>query len=1550
MGIRLSTEALAQITAKDVEKYVECKLYDASGTTHICDLPIQNASYSKSRQFGVNSLNLQIPNTDKLYTTGTYEIKRDYIIVLIEGYVTATATDKIPTFRGRVKDINHTQSSSTDMLSITVYGELMLLQRSDINKIYVADTQLVEDEVLEPVIDNIAGYVDEVNGDYIRIYDNGNNILSSIIDSNSIFIDDNRCTIINDGTKLYIKPLSEDIVYNYGGGLGMSWTTSTEYIIYYTGTCEFTVGETIQSSDNEFTAIYKSNSTLSSILSPNKYIKVTNPLGKIVNDVVLTGLTSGKTVTAKIFYYIPIVSFYDGRKKASDIATVGNKVNDGVVDKFRANNTNWDSFKLHKINITRTSGDVSKDDDYDGYDIKETLGIVKLNNTVTIGEYIVKATYYYYPVGLYIEDIITDLLITSDSLNIDLIKNGKFINQLTDWTVTSNYLSSPDIVIKYEDGINITNKLALTGGNYISLKQAITIRDDYSYLLKFNISQTADTTGNYYIYLNGTQISTGTDILKLKYVTETILNTLSNGTYDLEIRLYNMVASSKTRINDIKLTYNPARINSFNKDNLYCKLSIENGNTDAISLAANSELMPIPRYKNLIADLIYTSTVIELNNVTGLEATGTIKIDDEFISYSSISGNNLVISARGVNSTTIVEHVTGKRVYQMLPTGRIWYLPYSNIIPATLDATASDYGYTGSIDLTTSNFTVTGSTFKEIFYRDGIVITDGVATAVQLKASVDYLFNQIQTSAIETPYILIDYKQLSNRFDAINEIRSMLAPNYIIDEVVRKNGSTYQTYIRGRYLAQKTNADYNLDFITDITYSEPINTYNRVKMFGKTSNPINLMYNDNTNVYDVNDYSANNIPLYLKGVGYKYIQSTETDYIYSNEVDTTISSVSPTSYLDSIPLYNNNYFSTNYNFVSCVYQLGTKGGGFMPVKISYNGVPSISGANIIKVSSSNFYMYLYNIYYINYTTVGALSIGDIVNDGSNYGTIKYIQTIGTNAGDDAIIFIEMFRTSIIFPDSTVITNGVVSGTLRNMVLDSVSNQVNYNATKSYNLTGRIYGYSITTGDFNTSVDYTPVISKTKLYINDLEVKSPATDELWGEQLLELSANTVVKTDRPYRGGLSFQWYNDEYIERLFDSTSLYINTYDDYKNDVLIAKTTYGVIPVGTVRLEKIDKTGTITVLLTLNYIGDVNDAYIGAGDHAGTLSNLLKLGKLYYKKRDGHYESTFASQINDATHIRFYSKYAYDVRYTIKNKHLYLNKSDIDSLALKADKITVKLDGKYIVNIPNEYIDNNIPIITRLRTNTVKSKDSQVSIVSRLPLDGIDLFIVDLGEVKDIGYMDIQGGFLFKPKEYNDEAAYDCKFKLDIMYSDKDEVLSNLDLVNDFSLISEKTEDIEMTQGKVISLSDSDLGEYFKARYIKFNVSTGSKADISTSQGDDKVEFYGAAISSIAIYDNGILKSEKYVPADVINLYKDSTIYEELNTQDKLDRYAQYNLDEFQKDNTTVSINSPIGTHYEIGMTVNLNDTENSINQNYFIEEINSDNGAVSMSLARYE
>src|SRR5574343_1716949 len=294
--------------------------------------------------------------------------------------------------------------------------------------------------------------------------------------------------------------------------------------------------------------------------------------------------------------------------------------------------------------------------------------------------------------------------------------------------------------------------------------------------------------------------------------------------------------------------------------------------------------MPISRYKNLISDLIYTSTVIELNNVSGLEATGTVKIDDELISYSSIVNNNLVISARGVNSTTIVEHVTGKRVYQMLPTGRIWYLPYSNIIPATINSTASDYGYTGSIDLTTSNFTVTGSTFKEIFYRDGIVITDGVATAVQLKASVDYLFNQIQASAIETPYILIDYKQISNRFDAINEIRSMLAPNYIIDEVVRKNEIIYQTYIRGRYLAQKTNADYNLDFITDITYSEPINTYNRVKMFGKTSNPTNLMYADTTGVIGANQLAISHIPQYLKGVGYKYLKSIDNKYIFSNEI------------------------------------------------------------------------------------------------------------------------------------------------------------------------------------------------------------------------------------------------------------------------------------------------------------------------------------------------------------------------------------------------------------------------------------------------------------------------------------------------------------------------------------------------------------------------------------------------------------------------------------------------------------------------------------------
>jgi hypothetical protein len=79
-----------------------------------------------------------------------------------------------------------------------------------------------------------------------------------------------------------------------------------------------------------------------------------------------------------------------------------------------------------------------------------------------------------------------------------------------------------------------------------------------------------------------------------------------------------------------------------------------------------------------------TATEIVLNDVTGLPATGFIKIDDEIINYSYITQNTNAVSGtlygcfRGQQNTIAVSHTSGATVYwAQVPAITVWPTPDS---------------------------------------------------------------------------------------------------------------------------------------------------------------------------------------------------------------------------------------------------------------------------------------------------------------------------------------------------------------------------------------------------------------------------------------------------------------------------------------------------------------------------------------------------------------------------------------------------------------------------------------------------------------------------------------------------------------------------------------------------------------------------------------------------------------------------------------------------------------------------------------------------------
>jgi hypothetical protein len=71
-----------------------------------------------------------------------------------------------------------------------------------------------------------------------------------------------------------------------------------------------------------------------------------------------------------------------------------------------------------------------------------------------------------------------------------------------------------------------------------------------------------------------------------------------------------------------------------------------------------------------------TDVTITLASTVGLATSGFIKIGDETIVYSNISGNQLLNCSRGQNNTTAAAHLTGASVYtQNLPSINVWPTP-----------------------------------------------------------------------------------------------------------------------------------------------------------------------------------------------------------------------------------------------------------------------------------------------------------------------------------------------------------------------------------------------------------------------------------------------------------------------------------------------------------------------------------------------------------------------------------------------------------------------------------------------------------------------------------------------------------------------------------------------------------------------------------------------------------------------------------------------------------------------------------------------------------
>jgi hypothetical protein len=97
------------------------------------------------------------------------------------------------------------------------------------------------------------------------------------------------------------------------------------------------------------------------------------------------------------------------------------------------------------------------------------------------------------------------------------------------------------------------------------------------------------------------------------------------------------------------------------------------------------------------------------------------------------------------------------------------------------------------------------------------------------------------SAGIQFTNLDITYENTQNRLEAMNKIKSLIAPNYIF----QTRGTNK---IWARYLFQKDTQDYEAKNLINLSKSEDVETYTRVRLFGQDKNPTNLLMDDDVTV------------------------------------------------------------------------------------------------------------------------------------------------------------------------------------------------------------------------------------------------------------------------------------------------------------------------------------------------------------------------------------------------------------------------------------------------------------------------------------------------------------------------------------------------------------------------------------------------------------------------------------------------------------------------------------------------------------------------------
>jgi len=857
--------------------------------------------------------------------------------------------------------------------------------------------------------------------------------------------------------------------------------------------------------------------------------------------------------------------------------------------------------------------------------------------------------------------------------------------------------------------------------------------------------------------------------------------------------------------------------------------------------------------------------------------------------------------------------------------GKCWYTSYNNL----------------TTNLVAGNFTVPGASIQRIDKRYGrIRLNHAISLTSVVTCNVNYSFKTIQASGIEVPYINFTSRKTKNRFEALRQIRELVAPNYLIRTIGTKK-------IWAAYINQKYNPDYTLKLTTALNYAEDQDISTRVKVFGKNLNPTNLMLGREVHFEEINEeytgYSYQQELTYWSGWGDLGWDPTDVEVIKTPDV---------------------------YDEQCGRWEQWDVGG-------EYPGCAEIfedeyrSSPDCVKFDSMEHRWEIRRVdnYYPHYYLTSGIAKSPVVDIHSDLAQLE------TNGELRINFYMKVMKRS---------EEAVLRAPHRVEILITEYDSAYSSAPEHHKNTSYI-SYENAHGNAQSPINDRCSVTD---FPNCNSYNSPFSyqHKLWEKTYFVRIAIRVVNAYKIVPGGGFVPW-------RTFCLTSTYLDDFraavnEVIQDDAVDSKEDYLVYKVYFVGGQDLTILGppekTIPeVFINGVKVGQPNPIFITSSQV------LIKATKTWDDKFD--YQLCFSHSSIDSNHkINIYKADGslFDTLYPDDQCMDYAGGfwkpkrktrwEEVEQVATAsywvrydAEKVEVDYDaGSGTIRVHKDLINRQqrTDIVTaNFYYRTMPPALSDVAVISDgrwttqmqlefygQPLKSQRLFTVDLGSSERIDAIDITSGF-YKPEiiaGVDEVRRFDISNWFTLEYS-----LNG----SDFYPVCGKANNFHLGGGESISFEEGDIPELFEARYFRFILEESNKIDFENGR-------WCVALCEFAVYKDLILKGEarlvsSHSEEDETHLYdyrglldtvgdklfKIATVNPLLSTQPRMDRRVGRLLGEFQKDHTKASVDVMYAPHIELGQTVNVINPVTGGAQDYFIEGISNNKGKIALNLAYY-